>query len=80
MIVLIGTSAAGCASGGYNPGALERRLVSTGVSRRAAKCVIDAMTEKFGEDRLGGRADATADEVKAQRVLLTRCGVKTAPS
>jgi hypothetical protein len=76
LIVLIAISAAGCAAGTYDPGSLERKLESTGVSPAAAKCVVEKMTDKFGERRLGGRANPSALEFKAERVLLRQCGVK----
>ena len=76
LIVLIAISAAGCATGSYDPNKLERRLESTGVSRAAAKCVMAKMTAKFGEPRLGGRENPSPEELKAERLLLRECGVK----
>ena len=75
-IVLMAAAVAGCAAGSYNPSALERRLESTGVSRAGAKCVVEKMTEKFGERRLGGRDHASRAELQAERTLLRQCGVK----
>lgn len=75
----MGCSIAGCAAGGYDPGALQQHLVSIGISRTAAKCAVDHMTDKFGDPRLGARADASAAEVKAERALLVRCGVIPPP-
>ena len=62
--------------GGYAPNSLQRRLVSAGLSPAEAKCVVKGMTAAFGEERLGGRAEPTADELKVQRALVRRCGVK----
>jgi len=79
-IVLIGLFASGCAMGGYDPGALRSHLVSVGVPPAEAKCVVDGMTESFGDNRLGGRADATAAELKLEREILRRCGVPAKPA
>ena len=79
-IVLTGLFASGCAMGGYDPGALRSHLVSIGVSPAKAKCVVDGMTEKFGDNRLGGRADASALELKLQRSIVRRCGVPAVPA
>lgn len=79
-IVLTGFFASGCAMGGYDPGALRSHLVAAGVTPAQAKCVVDGMTEKFGDNRLGGRADATGAELKLQRAILRRCGVKAETS
>jgi hypothetical protein len=75
LIVLIATQAAGCAAGSYDPNTLERRLESTGVSPTAAKCVVEKMTDEFGEPRLGGREEPSALELKAERLLLRECAV-----
>jgi hypothetical protein len=77
LIVLIGSLATGCAAGTYDPNKLERRLESTGVAPTAAKCVVEKMTDKFGERRLGGRDQVSALELDAERALLRQCGVKT---
>jgi hypothetical protein len=75
-IVLIGTFAAGCAAGGYQPSALEKKLVAAGVKPAAAKCVTQGMTEKFGSPILSARVEPTPLEIHAQRVILRRCQVK----
>ena len=74
--LLIVTSTAGCAAGGYNSKALERRLESTGVSPAAAKCVVDRMPGDLGEQRIGARANPTPEEFAAERKILRECGVK----
>lgn len=76
LIVLMATAVAGCAAGSYDPSSLERRLESTGVTPAAAKCVVEKMTHKFGEPRLGGRDDVSREELAAERVVLRQCGVK----
>ena len=76
LIVLTATAVTGCAAGSYDPSSLERRLESTGVSPAAAKCVVEKMTDKFGERRLGGRDTASQEELQAERILLRQCGVK----
>ena len=78
-IVLIGTCAAGCAAGGYQPSALEKKLIAGGVAPAAAKCAIQGMTEKFGEPILSARVRPTPQEINAQRVILRRCEVKLRP-
>ena len=75
MIVLTAILASGCAAAGYEPGALQQHLVDLGVAPARAKCVVDRMTDEFGDTRLGARADASAAEVKAERAVLARCGV-----
>ena len=50
--------------------------MSAGVSPKAAKCVINAMNDKFGQNRLGARVTPSADEAAAQRTLLRKCQVK----
>jgi hypothetical protein len=76
LIVAIGALCAACASGGYNAGAVRRHLVEAGLSPAAADCVVLHMGPRFGEDRLGARADPTAAEIAAERALLRTCGVK----
>ena len=78
-IVLIGTCAAGCAASGYQPSALEKKLVAVGVKPAAAKCVVEGMTEKFGSQILGSRVEPSRAEINAQRVILRRCEVKLVP-
>ena len=78
-IVLIGTCAAGCAASGYQPSALEKKLVAVGVKPAAAKCVVEGMTEKFGSQILGARVEPSPAEINAQRVILRRCEVKLVP-
>ena len=75
MIVLIAASATGCAAPGYDAGALERHLESTGVSRSAAQCVVRRMAD-LGEQRLGAHAEPIAKEVAAERKILRECKVK----
>ena len=75
MVVAAGSLTAGCAAPGYNGGSLQRRLVATGVSATAARCVVDRMSTLFGDRRLGARADATTAELQAERALLRKCGV-----
>jgi hypothetical protein len=78
-IVLIGACAAGCAAAGYQPSALEKKLVAAGVKPAAAKCAIQGMTERFGSDILSVRVAPSAQEINAQRVILRRCEVKLRP-
>jgi hypothetical protein len=76
MIVLIATLVSGCAASGYDAGALKGRLVSAGLSRAEATCVVDHMGPRFGDTRLGVHGDPSAAELKAERALLKACGVK----
>ena len=78
-IVLIGTLAAGCAAETKNARTLQKSLVSIGVSRAVAKCVVDGMTETFGDRRLGAQEAPTAAEIRAQKILVRKCGVKVKP-
>jgi hypothetical protein len=77
VIVLIATAVSGCAASGYDAGALKSRLVSAGLSRAAATCVVDHMGPRFGDTRLGVHGDPTPAELKAERALLKACGVKS---
>jgi hypothetical protein len=77
-IVLIGTFAAGCAAGGYEPSSLKRDLVKAGVSREVADCVVEGMTDKVGANILGARVEPTAEERNAQRVIIRKCEAKDA--
>jgi hypothetical protein len=76
MIVLIATCVTGCAASGYTAGGLKSHLVHAGLSPAAATCVVDRMGPRIGDTRLGARANPTAAEVQAERVLLKACGVK----
>ena len=76
MIVLIGALASGCAAGGYNADSLHDRLVNAGLRPAQATCVIDAMVDEFGDDQLNARTDPIAAEIRAERKVLTKCGVK----
>ncbi len=75
-IVAIGSLLSGCAAGGYDAGALERHLVGAGVAPAAAKCVVDQMAPRFGEERLGARSEPSAAELAVERALFRRCGVR----
>ncbi|MDQ1510644.1 MAG: hypothetical protein QOG50_2488 [Actinomycetota bacterium] len=77
MIVLIGALASGCAAGGYNADSLHDRLVSAGLRPSQAACVINEMVRKFGADQLNARADPIAAEIRAERKVLTKCGVRS---
>ena len=76
IIVLSASLVSGCAVSGYNAGAAEKHLVSAGLSRRAAVCVVDRMGPRFGADRLNARERPEPDELKAERVILKACGGK----
>jgi hypothetical protein len=76
LIVLIATLLSGCAAAGYDSGAARRHLVGVGISSTAATCVVDHMSSRFGDGRLGARADPSAAELKAEQALLKVCGVK----
>jgi hypothetical protein len=79
-IVLIGTLAAGCAAETKNARTLQESLVSIGVTPTAAKCVVDGMSNTFGDRRLGAHEVPTADEIRAQKALLRKCEVKVKKS
>jgi hypothetical protein len=76
LIVAIGALCAACAAGGYDAGAVRRHLIDAGVSPAAADCVVLHMGPRFGEERLGARADPSAAEIAAERALMRTCGVK----
>jgi hypothetical protein len=68
--------ASACAAGGYNADSLHDRLVKAGLRPSQATCVIDAMVAKFGEQQLNARTDPIAAEIRAERKLLQKCGVR----
>jgi hypothetical protein len=72
-IVLTAAFAAGCASSGNDSRALQQRLVAVGLNSATAKCVVDGMVAKFGENRLGARVEPTREEIAAQKVLVREC-------
>jgi hypothetical protein len=76
MIVLIAVSVSGCAASGYDAAALKSHLIDAGLSGAAATCVVDRMSPRFGDARLGAHADPTAAELDAERALLKACGVR----
>jgi len=76
LIVVIGMLLSACAASGYDAGGVRRHLVDAGVSPRAADCVVLRMGPRFGDERLGARAEPSAKEVEAERVLLRTCGVR----
>jgi hypothetical protein len=76
LIVAIGALCSACAAGGYDAGAVRRHLVKAGLSQEAADCVVLHMGPRFGDERLGARADPTAAEIAAERALMRTCGVK----
>jgi hypothetical protein len=79
-IVLTGTFAVGCAAGGYEPAALKRDLVKTGVSAEVADCVGERMSDTFGANNLGARVEPSAEERNAQRKIIRECEKKAAPT
>ena len=79
LIVLIAALSAGCSAGGYNAGSLHNRLMRAGLDPAQATCVINAMVDRFGDNRLNARADPIAAEVSAERALLRKCGVGANP-
>jgi hypothetical protein len=79
LIVLIAALSTGCSAGGYNAGSLHDRLVRAGLEPAQATCVIDAMVDRFGDNRLNARAEPIAAEVGVERALLRRCGVGAKP-
>jgi hypothetical protein len=74
--VVIGGLLSGCAAGGYNAGSLEHRLEKAGLSSRQATCVLDRMVARFGETELNARTEPIVEEIRAERTLLRRCGVR----
>ena len=79
LIVLIAALSTGCSAGGYNAGSLHNRLVRAGLEPAQATCVIDAMVDRFGDNRLNARADPIAAEIRVERALLRTCGVGANP-
>jgi hypothetical protein len=77
VIVLIGALASGCAGGGYNADSLHNRLVKSGLRPSQATCVINEMVRTFGKDQLNVRKDPIAAEIRAERTILTKCGVRS---
>jgi hypothetical protein len=75
IIVLSASLVSGCAASGYNAGAAERHLVSAGLSRKAAACVVSHMGPRFGAERLNARDRPDPDELKVERAILKACGV-----
>jgi len=77
VIVLIGVLASGCAAGGYNADSLRNRLVNAGLRPAQATCVLNEMVRKFGKDQLNARTDPIAAEIRAERKVLDKCGVRS---
>jgi hypothetical protein len=75
-IVLIGMLCSGCAMPGYDSSAAQKHLVAAGVAPATARCVVERMTAKFGANQLSGRVDPTALELRVERTVLSKCGVK----
>jgi hypothetical protein len=80
MIVLSASLVSGCAVSGYSASAAQQHLVSAGVSRKAATCVVGRMGHLFGADRLNVRERPDPVELKAERAILKGCGVKVVSS
>ena len=78
LIVLSVSVASGCAASRYDADAAQRHLVSAGLTRKAAACVVVRMGPRFGTDRLNARERPAADELNAERAILKACGVKEA--
>jgi hypothetical protein len=66
---------AGCATPGYNPSRIESELVRAGATREQARCVTQALTNKYDETQLGSHSEPGADEVDYTRLILKRCDV-----
>ena len=80
MIVLSASLVTGCAASGYNAAAAQQHLVSAGVSRKDAACIVGRMDPRFGVDRLNARERPDPDELKAERAIVKACGVETGGS
>ena len=78
-IVLIAALSTGCSAGGYNADSLRNRLVRAGLEPAQATCVIGAMVDRFGDERLNARTDPIAAEIRVERALLRKCGVGANP-
>jgi hypothetical protein len=81
-VVLVGLAAAflgACASSGYDASSLQRQLVHVGLTSKQADCVTNAMEDNFDLRRLGAHTKLTAKEIRTQRQLLLKCGVKVRP-
>jgi len=79
LIVLIATFASGCAAGGYSRGSLRSRLEHAGLKPAQAKCVVDKMVDKFGDDNLNAHTTPNAAEANLERTLLRKCGIVVSP-
>ena len=66
---------AGCATPGYSPSRIESELVRAGATREQARCVTQALSDKYDERQLGSHSEPRADEIDYARLVLKRCKV-----
>jgi hypothetical protein len=74
VLALLAPAALGaCANDPYDRGSLERGLVDAGFEPAEAACVLERMEERFGEQRLSARIDATEREREVFAAIVSEC-------
>jgi predicted aminopeptidase len=66
---------AGCATPGYNESRIQAELVRAGATHEQAKCVTDALTNRYDEAQLGSHSEPTPQEIQQARLILKDCKV-----
>lgn len=68
---------ASCAQPGYDPSALQRKLVKTGVTQQQAKCITDGLDAAFPDpNELVTRSAPTVQEEQTTAAIIKKCGVR----
>jgi hypothetical protein len=75
LVCLAVAALAGCATPGYNPSRIESELVRAGATREQARCVTQALSDKYDERQLGSHSEPSPAEIDFTRLVLKRCKV-----
>ena len=77
--VVAAAALGGCAAPGYDASKVQRELEHAGAPPEQARCVTDAMENRFDLNELGSHSSPTSREVALARAILVKCGVSLSP-
>jgi len=79
LAALVCVALGACGESGYDARKLQSELRRAGVTAAQARCVTDALANRFDANRLGAHSEPTLLELKRTRAVLTKCGIRTTP-
>lgn len=71
-LLLVVIFAAGCSSGFDREGTIDD-IVSDGVPREQATCMVDAMVDEFSEEQLMSDDDPSPEDTEILFEIMTNC-------